>query len=183
MSKKDKYDYYYDAMDALNGGHVSLAKKMLNMALRIDLEFVDAYNGLAAAYEDEGNKKKARECADIAFNLTKRKFKKWPEEMEWGWMENRPYLRAICNKAIYLHEGGALDEAENMYRLLLKMNPHDNQGVRYLLAALYGDEAPGVVDERINKGNEEQHREDLEKMLEKQNKKHKFWKDPEELEY
>ena len=180
MSKKDKYDYYYDAMDVLNSGHISLAKKLLNMALKEDIEFIDAYNGLAAVYEDADNKKKARECANIAYNLTRKKFKKWPEVMEWGWMENRPYLRAICNKAIYFHNDNNLKEAEKLYQLLLKINPNDNQGVRYLLAALYEKQLPEIVDERMHKGNMEQNWEELENMLEKQNKRHKFWKEPKE---
>lgn len=146
---KDKYDYYYDAMDALNVGRAFLlAKQLLKKALKEDPEFIDAYNGLAVVHEDEDDSKKAREFAEIAYKLTKKEFKRWPEEMEWGLMENRPYLRAICNKAIYFHEDGGLDKAEKLYRLLLKLNPDDNQGVRYLLAALYEKQAPSIVDER-----------------------------------
>ena len=180
MKKKDKYDYYYDAMDLLNMGRFALAKKLLQQALKLDIEFIDAYNGLAAVYEDENDKNKARECANTAFRFTKNKFSRWPEEMYWGDMDNRPYLRAICNKAIYEHESGNYKEAKFFYNLLLRLNPHDNQGVRYLLAALYAKKPPQIVDERISKGNEEQHWDSLEKLLNTQNKKHKFWKEPEE---
>lgn len=178
MEKKYDY-YYYDAMDALSNGHISLSKKLLKMALKEDQKFIDAYNGLAAVYEDEGNKKKARESSEIAYNLTKKEFKEWPEEMEWGFLENRPYLRAICNKAIYFHEDDKFEEAKKIYHLLLKLNPGDNQGVRYLLAVLYEKQPPNIVDKMMRKGNIKQNWEELENILEKQNRKHKFWKDPE----
>ncbi|MFH0969065.1 MAG: hypothetical protein V1804_00990 [Patescibacteria group bacterium] len=171
----DKYEHYYDAMDSLNAGNVSRAKKLLKKALQLDVEFIDGYNGLAAAYEDEKNKKKARESADTAFKLTREKFLKWPKEMHWGELDNRPYLRAICNKAIYFHEEGKTDEAEKLYRLLLKLNPGDNQGVRYLLAALFAGKHPKITDKLMEKGNRLQDWSEIEKLLENQNKKHKFW--------
>jgi tetratricopeptide (TPR) repeat protein len=171
----DKYEKYYDAMEYLNAGNIAKAKKLLKEILQSDVEFIDAYNGLAAAYEDEKNKKKARESADVAFKLIKEKFLKWPKEMHWGELDNRPYLRAICNKAIYLHEDGKIDEAEKLYRLLLKLNPGDNQGARYLLAALFAGKQPQIVVERIASGNELQHWNKMEKLLGDQNKKHKFW--------
>lgn len=171
----DKYEYYYDAMDYLNAGNVSVAKKILKKALQLDVEFIDGYNGLAAAYEDEKNKKKAKESASIAFKLTNDKFLKWPKEMHWGELDNRPYLRAICNKAIYLHEEGEAEEAEKLYRLLIKLNPDDNQGVRYLLAALFAGKHPKITEELMEKGNKFQNWSEMEKFMEDQNKKHKFW--------
>ena len=174
----DKYEYYYEAMDSLSAGDVSRAKKLLKKSLQLDSEFIDGYNGLAAVYEDEKNKKKAKEAAEIAFKLTSEKFSKWPEEMHWGDLDNRPYLRAICNKAIYFHEDGKLEDAEKLYRLILRLNPDDNQGVRYLLAALFAGEHPRVTDELMRKGNHSQDWSEIENFLENQNKKHKFWKAP-----
>lgn len=171
----DEYEKYYDAMDYLNAGNTAKAKKLLKEILQSDIEFVDAYNGLAAAYGDEKNKQKARESAEVAFKLTKEKFLKWPQEMHWGELDNRPYLRAICNEAIYSHEDGNINEAEKLYRLLLKLNPGDNQGVRYLLAVLFAGKQPQIVDERMANGSESQHWNKMEKLLEDQNRKHKFW--------
>jgi tetratricopeptide (TPR) repeat protein len=170
-----KYDYYYDAMECLGAGNISKAKKLLKKALQLDVDFVDGYNGLTAVYEDEKNKKKARESADIAFNLTNEKFLKWPKEMHWGELDNRPYLRAICNKAIYFHEDGKNKDAEKLYRLLLKLNPGDNQGVRYSLAALFAGKHPKITEKLMEKGSGLQNWGELEKFLEDQNEKHKFW--------
>ena len=174
----DKYEYYYEAMDSLGAGDISRAKKLLKKSLQEDAEFIDGYNGLMAVYEDEKNKKKAKEAAEIAFNLTSEKFSKWPDKMHWAEMDNRPYLRAICNKAIYFHEDGKLEEAEKLYRLILNLNPEDNQGVRYLLAALFAGEHPRITDQLMKRGNVSQGWSDIEKLLDDQNKKHKFWKEP-----
>lgn len=69
-------------------------------------------------------------------------------------------------------------EAEELYRLLLGLNPNDNQGVRYLLASLYAGKHPKVADDLINEGNRLQDWSKLQKFLEDQNKKHKFWNPP-----
>jgi hypothetical protein len=65
-----------------------------------------------------------------------------------------------------------------LYKLLLKLNPGDNQGVRYVLAGLYA----GIDGQKINKmfdeGNEKQDWSKLEKLVANQNKKHKFWVKP-----
>ena len=82
--------------------------------------------------------------------------------------------------AIYYHENKNKKEAEKLYKLLLKMNPNDNQGIRYLLAALYADKPPKIVSELIDKGNALQDWSELEELLEQENKKYKFWQGVEE---
>jgi tetratricopeptide (TPR) repeat protein len=51
----------------------------------------------------------------------------------WGHVETRPYMRARLGIAGVLRNEGRYDEALAHYRALLELNPHDNQGVRYLL--------------------------------------------------
>ncbi|NOJ26788.1 MAG: hypothetical protein DA330_02090 [Nitrososphaera sp.] len=55
----------------------------------------------------------------------------------WGILETRPYMRALMGLAIELEEAGRVDEAIEHYRELMRLNPRDNQGVRYCLAPLY----------------------------------------------
>ena len=55
----------------------------------------------------------------------------------WGLLESRPYMRALLGLADCLRATGRTDEAIDHYREILRLNPNDNQGVRYpLLAAL-----------------------------------------------
>jgi len=51
----------------------------------------------------------------------------------WGITDTRPYMRARFGLAETLAELGRAEEAIEHYQALLRLNPNDNQGVRYLL--------------------------------------------------
>jgi tetratricopeptide (TPR) repeat protein len=53
----------------------------------------------------------------------------------WGVLETRPYMRARKGLADCLVADGRYEEAIVHYREMLRLNPNDNQGVRYLLAS------------------------------------------------
>lgn len=51
----------------------------------------------------------------------------------WGILETRPYMRARQGLAQTLWDMGRRDEAVAHYQDMLRLNPNDNQGIRYLL--------------------------------------------------
>ena len=51
----------------------------------------------------------------------------------WGFLETRPYMRARAGLASTLLQLGDVDGALAHYRDMLKLNPNDNQGIRYVL--------------------------------------------------
>lgn len=51
----------------------------------------------------------------------------------WGLVSTRPYMRALCGLAQCLWSMGKKREAIEKYYELLRLNPNDNQGIRYLL--------------------------------------------------
>jgi len=51
----------------------------------------------------------------------------------WGILETRPYMRARHGLAQALWDKGLRDEAVEHYQDMLRLNPNDNQGIRYLL--------------------------------------------------
>jgi tetratricopeptide (TPR) repeat protein len=53
----------------------------------------------------------------------------------WGILETRPYMRARLGLAETLWTCGRRDEAVGHLRDMLRLNPNDNQGLRYTLAA------------------------------------------------
>lgn len=179
--KREKIsDYYYDAMEAVNCRDYTYAIKLLKKAIDMDKHYVEAYVGLVIAYERKGDKGMAKKYADIAFKETMRIFPRWPKTMRWGVIENRQYMRAIHLKAsLDLELLNDKKQAEELYRLLLKMNPGDNQGVRYLLAGMYVGLSGEDIDRMTDEGNEKQNWDDLDNLLEEQNKIHKFWEPPE----
>lgn len=52
----------------------------------------------------------------------------------WGLLETRPYMRARHALAVALWEVGERAEAVTHYEDMLRLNPNDNQGIRYVLA-------------------------------------------------
>src|SRR5271165_6961048 len=64
----------------------------------------------------------------------------------WGFLETRPYMRARAGLAHTLLKLGDEDGAISHFRQMLRLNPNDNQGIRYSLAGclLRRDEAAAL---------------------------------------
>ncbi|MBY0395217.1 MAG: hypothetical protein K2X91_01950, partial [Thermoleophilia bacterium] len=81
----------------------------------------------ALAYYVQGVEAGARDIGPAGFGLATGHF--------WGLLPTRPYMRARLGQAQMLWMMGRRDESVDHYQQLLQLNPNDNQGVRYLLAA------------------------------------------------
>jgi tetratricopeptide (TPR) repeat protein len=176
MKKQD--EYYYDAMELLDMGEVGAceALKLLNKALKLDENYAQTYIGFICAYGNLGKEKEYEKAVKAAYEKTLKKFQKWPKRMEGGVMENRAYMRAIQYMAEWHWDNGEDEKAIELFRLLLKLNPGDNQGVRYEIAGLYAGVNGDDINDMFDEGNANQNWDNLEILVEEQNKKHKFWK-------
>lgn len=68
------------------------------------------------------------------------------DRLEWGWLENRPFLRSYHGLADALMDEGMLGEAVMILNNILDLNPNDNQGVRMILVqCCFGVRRPGDV--------------------------------------
>lgn len=70
----------------------------------------------------------------------------------WGLLETRPYMRARLGLAQALWAMGMHQPALDHYEAMLHLNPGDNQGVRYILAAAFAElerdeELEGLLDD------------------------------------
>lgn len=173
-------DLYYDAMELLsgNGDDAKRAEKLLMKALKLEDHNVQTHIGFVHVYGSLKNKKKAEEHINEAYNETLKRFPKWPPRMEWGDMDNRAYMRAIQYMADLFADQGEKEKAIELYRLLLKLNPSDNQGVRYTLSGVYAGISGEEINAMFDEGNEKQNWDKLENLVKIQNTKHKFWKEP-----
>ena len=126
-------DVMYDAWERTTSrSRVALARK----ALGISPLCADAYNLLA---EEAGSVEEARDLYAKAVDagelaLGPKGFKEYAGHF-WGFLETRPYMRARAGLAGTLLQLGDEDAAISHYRDMLKLNPNDNQGIRYVLAA------------------------------------------------
>src|SRR3989338_6613967 len=174
----NKNDCYYDALELLGGGtrEIKEALRLKNTEIEMDKDYVQTYIGFVCAYGATGDKKKNEEAVRTAYEKTVKKFHKWPKRMEWGKIDNRAYMRAIQYMGGLHWDNGENEKAIELFRLLLKLNPNDNQGVRYEIAALYAGLTGADVSRMADEGNQKQDWSEQENLVKEQNKKHKFWK-------
>ena len=173
-------DLYYEAVELLDGDRskAKQAVKLLETALEMDEDYVQTYVGLVTVYTALGKSEKVEEMIRIAYEKTVKKYPKWPESLEWGFLENRAYLRSIQSMAYQYWDDNEKDKAIELFKLLLKLSPNDNQGARYEIAGLYAGLLGTDVSDMFDDGNTNQNWDTLENLLAVQNKKYKFWKDP-----
>lgn len=123
-------DLVYRAMDARGRRRIQLARK----ALELSADCADAYVLLAEECADvdlacdlyaQGVAAGERALGPAAFAELTGAF--------WGDVGTRPYMRARFGLARCLDDLGRRDDALTHYRELLRLNPGDNQGVRYVL--------------------------------------------------
>ena len=109
--------------------------KLAKEALAISADCADAY--VILAEDSARSPEKAMEYYEEGIKAGERAL--GPEEFEelkghfWGVTETRPYMRARFGLAFLLWEFGRRNQAIEQYQEMLRLNPSDNQGVRYLL--------------------------------------------------
>jgi len=133
----DAQEVMYDAWDEPNRSkRIKLAKK----ALKISPDCADAYVLLAqdTAATGEQALKLYQSGVDAGRRALGEDFFNDPSNIGyfWGILETRPFMRAVQGMATTLWELNRYDEAMELYRELLRLNPDDNQGNRYLLLDL-----------------------------------------------
>lgn len=138
-----------EAFDARGRRQVQLARE----ALKIDPNCVDALLLLA---DRAGDADSALPLFQQAMEAGERQL--GPELFEneagnfWGILETRPYMRARQQVALNLMELARYDEAAGHLRELLRLNPGDNQGNRYLLVhALMEENHLDELDALLNR--------------------------------
>jgi tetratricopeptide (TPR) repeat protein len=123
----------YEALETEGKKKVKLAEQ----ALKISADCADAY--VLLAEEKANSPREALQLYEAGVQAGERALGKEIFEKEaghfWGIVETRPYMRAKLGVAQCLWALGRLEEAMSHFRELLRLNPNDNQGVRYLLAS------------------------------------------------
>src|SRR5436190_8668652 len=119
----------YEAFETQGARRVALARE----ALAISPDCADAY--LLLGEETASSLEEARELLEQGVAAGERALGPEPFEGDvgyfWGLIETRPYMRARAALAETLWALGRREEAVEHDRELLRLNPNDNQGVRY----------------------------------------------------
>ena len=167
-------------MEMLEFGDWGAALDILKKTLKRNKDYIELYVGLASVYRMIEDNKSFEKIVEVGFEKLKDKFPEWPKKMFWGYINNRQFLRIIDFKACLCFEKGDKKQAEKLYKLLLKLNPNDNQGIRYFLAGLYENISPKEIHSMFEEGNKKQDWDKIENLFDRQNKIYKFFKYEEE---
>jgi tetratricopeptide (TPR) repeat protein len=99
-------------------------------------DHLDAIHHLAVVISERNLVDQARDLWDQAVRIGRKAFPQdfevGRDRLEWGWLENRPFLRCLHGLALARYQEGRIEEALRLYQELLCLNPNDNQGVRAL---------------------------------------------------
>jgi tetratricopeptide (TPR) repeat protein len=130
---EEAQDLCFQAFDSVGRRRIALARK----AIQVCPDCADAYVILA---ETAATPEKAGECYSAGVEAGKRALgEKCFEENEghfWGVTKTRPFMRALQGLAVVQIELGQIDQSIDSFQELLRLNPGDNQGVRYQILPL-----------------------------------------------
>lgn len=120
-----------DASEMINRGEVDEAKDLLMKVLCQDLRCIDAHVHLGNLILDRYPKGALRHY-EVGVLLGEHAL---PRDLDayipWGMLYNRPFLRALHGYGLAHWRLGRLKEAKQIFERILKLNPNDNQGVRF----------------------------------------------------
>ena len=98
--------------------------------------FIDAYHHLAMVLEERGKRQEAsllwHQAVNLGLQCFIEQFSAASNRLEWGWLENRPFLRAYHALGLQHLDAGRPEMALAVFKTALALNPGDNQGVRAL---------------------------------------------------
>ncbi|MBI5536554.1 MAG: tetratricopeptide repeat protein [Deltaproteobacteria bacterium] len=133
-----KADHIFDqGMEHWWKGDRTRACRLYRQALKLDPFHADAHNHLGIMLLDRTKFADAERHFQAAVEGGERGLVREEGLVEWGCMENRPYLRGLANLALVYRDTERWSEALELHLRILKLNPNDNQGIRWLVGEEY----------------------------------------------
>ena len=143
---------FYDALEVAGGGDLRAAERMARDIVHRCPNHIDALHHLALWMGERGDTVSAyafcQAAVSIGLHAIPPDFHWNRSRMEWGHLENGPFMRAYHALAIQRMEQLAWEAAILILSRLLAVNPNDNLGVRYELPAcwLETDDTAAVIE-------------------------------------
>jgi tetratricopeptide (TPR) repeat protein len=133
----DRVEDGIDWMDADLKRSVSIFRKLI----REYPEHIDAHHHLALTLDLMGRTDEAFElwekAVTTALKFFPSHFSMEQDRLEWGHIENRPFLRLYHSFGLQLMKRGETENALDVFEKILTLNPNDNQGARGLAVECY----------------------------------------------
>lgn len=139
-SHDDILPQFDDLLDERDVGKLSqnsyVAK--LKELLTAEPDFIDGYAHLGYALLDQEKFKPALQASQRGMQIGESAIPAGFDGLiEWGYLENRPFLRAVHGVVLSHLRLGQRLKALPLMEQMLSWNPDDNQGIRYLIGSEY----------------------------------------------
>ena len=126
-------DPIIESNDRKDSGDIKGANNILMELCRADLRCLDAHAHLGNIAFDRRPEIAIRHY-EVGFRIGELSFgESFDGLLPWGWIDNRPFLRCLSGFGLCLWRLGRFEEAGNIFKRMLWLNPTDNQGVRFLI--------------------------------------------------
>jgi tetratricopeptide (TPR) repeat protein len=126
-------DVFDEGMEHWWAGDRRRAVKSFRRAIELDPLHADAHNHLGIVGLEARKLSAAEQHFRAAIDGGQRHLEREGGRVPWGFIENRPYLRGLANLALALSAQKKWPEALAIHKQMLKLNPDDNQGIRWLV--------------------------------------------------
>jgi len=130
----DLMDEFHAGCELYEEGDLDEAEKVFRAVLTQMPDHLDALHHLALVLSERNLLGEARDLWEQAVRIGHKAFPQGfqpgKDRLEWGWLENRPFLRCLRGLALATYNDGEIEEALRLFQELLSLNPNDNQGVR-----------------------------------------------------
>jgi tetratricopeptide (TPR) repeat protein len=131
-------DLYMEAEDLYFEFEYEKSKKLLNKIILKDPLYSNAYLLLSTLSYAENDFEQAQRDLNKGLNIWESSIPEdFDGEIPWGFLENRPYLTLLFEMAILTDKAGKPEEAITYADKVLKYNPNDNQGVRWVIGNFF----------------------------------------------
>lgn len=151
-SYNDTFDEFYEALDLFQANNFEIAETIFSNIAKENIDHIDVFHYLSLLYANTSRELDAyvycREACRIGLDALPKDFNWSKATLEWGHMENRPFLRAYHNLALYQESLGLIDDAITTLSRILSVNSNDNLGVRLILPKLWLklDDIPALIN-------------------------------------
>ena len=133
---EDDTDAIIEAAELRAAGEVGAAIDMVEALLTEDLRCLDAHAHLGNFVFD-GFPQQALRHYEVGAAIGELSLPRgFDGVLPWGLVDNRPYLRCLHGLGLCLWRLGRTPDAVRVFNRMLRLNPGDNQGVRFELAAI-----------------------------------------------
>ena len=131
---EEMMDQFHTGCESYEEGNLDEAERIFRAVLAEMPDHLDAIHHLALILSERGLFAEARDLWEqttrIGHKAFPQGFQSGRDRMEWGWLENRPFLRCLHGLALAKYSNREIEEALKLFQELLALNPNDNQGVR-----------------------------------------------------